>query len=288
MASINSASKQGWLFIEEEMEGSILTWKKRWGALSPQKLLFYKTHIDIEHQEPISAVDIASIEELEFQELPSPDRFCFCCRTSQRRVNLACDDETEGKAWVDAIKLAVPMAKLDLVQTILLRKANLKGISSGSVPYVHTLRQKIPQLNLAEQLETQIEELRGHLEVIAKAMESLLSEEVSHTHFDSSKLLEDIHSAFVCSLVVAYRCQSNSSRQHLLQEIAGFIRVVDNVMIATDVSDQELQQCVQALQEHITRIQGITSEENMRLLQKKSTLDTFHQAVNNFFKVQFC
>ena len=32
---------------------------------------------------------------------------------------------TEGKAWVDAIKLAVPMAKLDLVQTILLRKVAL-------------------------------------------------------------------------------------------------------------------------------------------------------------------
>jgi hypothetical protein len=64
-----------WLLLEEKIEGSDDTWRKRWCMLSNLQLDIYKTNHETE---PLQSFALASIKELAFGDtIAKTKQFCF-------------------------------------------------------------------------------------------------------------------------------------------------------------------------------------------------------------------
>merc|ERR1712137_1005401 len=118
--------KEGWLYREESVEGSLTTWKKRWNVLTLQKILCYKSN---NASEPISTVSVASIEEMAFgANVGDKTRtYAFSLTTPRGLIKLAAENEEERESWVSTLRTLVPKAKVDLAKEMLMRKAKRKA-----------------------------------------------------------------------------------------------------------------------------------------------------------------
>merc|ERR1712137_855245 len=118
--------KEGWLYREESVEGSLTTWKKRWNVLTLQKILCYKSN---NASEPISTVSVASIEEMAFgANVGDKTRtYAFSLTTPRGLIKLAAENEEERESWVSTLRALVPKAKIELAKEMLMRKAKRKA-----------------------------------------------------------------------------------------------------------------------------------------------------------------
>merc|ERR1712137_1064403 len=118
--------KEGWLYREESVEGSLTTWKKRWNVLTLQKILCYKSN---NASEPISTVSVASIEEMAFgANVGDKTRtYAFSLTTPRGLIKLAAENEEERESWVSTLRTLVPKAKVELAKEMLMRKAKRKA-----------------------------------------------------------------------------------------------------------------------------------------------------------------
>merc|ERR1712137_300034 len=118
--------KEGWLYREESVEGSLTTWKKRWNVLTLQKILCYKSN---NASEPISTVSVASIEEMAFgANVGDKTRtYAFSLTTPRGLIKLAAENEEERESWVSTLRTLVPKAKVELAKEMLMRKTKRKA-----------------------------------------------------------------------------------------------------------------------------------------------------------------
>lgn len=118
--------KEGWLYREESVQGSMSTWKKRWNVLTLQKLQCYKHN---NATEPISSLSVASIEEMAYgSNIGDGSRtYAFSLTTPRGIVKLAAETEDSREQWVSTLRALVPKAKVELAKEMLMRKAKRKA-----------------------------------------------------------------------------------------------------------------------------------------------------------------
>jgi len=118
--------KEGWLYREESVEGSLTTWKKRWNVLTLQKIQCFKSN---NTNDPISTVSVAAIEEMVFGDSVGDKNksYAFSLSTPRGIVKFAAESEEERESWTSTLRTVVPRAKVELARDMVTKKAKRKA-----------------------------------------------------------------------------------------------------------------------------------------------------------------
>eukprot|EP01103_Thecamoeba_quadrilineata_P016312 TRINITY_DN5419_c0_g1_i1.p1 TRINITY_DN5419_c0_g1~~TRINITY_DN5419_c0_g1_i1.p1 ORF type:complete len:323 (-),score=59.69 TRINITY_DN5419_c0_g1_i1:178-1146(-) len=129
---------KGWLFRNEnELNTAEDVWKKRWCILDHYKLDVYH---NTKATEPLGSYALASIGELSFGG-KSGRPFVFSFKTTEGFVNLSAESEEEENKWLQMLREAVPIAKIEATQyqeaiSTLRRDSDRLFVRSTFQPYI--------------------------------------------------------------------------------------------------------------------------------------------------------
>jgi len=145
-----SGTKSGWLNKQEQIAGSLQSWKKRWFVLTPQILGVYKTPKEATQPDavPLVKVPTESLSAVDSTHTEKKHSFKVSCKTLAD-LQFCCDELKLKEEWMAAFTKAISVAE---------DTAKRQQAAQAVAPVVE---EEVDLLKLQEEMMQRIAALRG-------------------------------------------------------------------------------------------------------------------------------